>query len=118
MRPLESGPYTFLAANALVLKVCEGGRVVNVHASTDVVGIFPDRAALIRLGGAVLAEPHDERVEARRYLGLRLIQQSHTAGTTPAAAIEQGETNPDLALSAEQSQESRAATPATPRKWT
>src|SRR4249920_3451176 len=31
-RPLEAGPYTFLAADALVLKVREGGRVVNVHA--------------------------------------------------------------------------------------
>ena len=31
-RPLDSGPYTFLAADALVLKVREGGRVVNVHA--------------------------------------------------------------------------------------
>ena len=31
-RPLDAGPYTFLAADALVLKVREGGRVVNVHA--------------------------------------------------------------------------------------
>lgn len=31
-RPLDAGPYTFLAADAVVLKVCEGGRVVNVHA--------------------------------------------------------------------------------------
>ena len=31
-RPLDAGPYTFVAADALVLKVCEGGRVVNVHA--------------------------------------------------------------------------------------
>src|SRR5204863_9520790 len=30
--PLDQGPYTFLAADALVLKVREGGRVVNVHA--------------------------------------------------------------------------------------
>jgi len=31
-RPLDQGPYTFVAADALVLKVREGGRVVNVHA--------------------------------------------------------------------------------------
>jgi putative transposase len=31
-RPLDAGPYTFLAADALVLKVRESGRVVGVHA--------------------------------------------------------------------------------------
>jgi putative transposase len=31
-RPLDAGPYTFVAADALVFKVCEGGRTVNVHA--------------------------------------------------------------------------------------
>ena len=31
-RPLDQGPYTLVAADALVLKVREGGRVVNVHA--------------------------------------------------------------------------------------
>ena len=31
-RPLNAGPYTFVAADAIVLKVREGGRVVNVHA--------------------------------------------------------------------------------------
>ena len=31
-RPLDAGPYLFLAADALVLKVREQGRVVNVHA--------------------------------------------------------------------------------------
>jgi putative transposase len=31
-RPLDAGPYTFAAADALVLKVREGGRTVNVHA--------------------------------------------------------------------------------------
>jgi len=31
-RPLDAGPCTFLAADALVLKVREGGRTVNVHA--------------------------------------------------------------------------------------
>jgi transposase-like protein len=31
-RPLGAGPYTFVAADALTMKVREGGRVVNVHA--------------------------------------------------------------------------------------
>ena len=31
-RPLDAGPYTFVAADALVLKVREGGRTVGVHA--------------------------------------------------------------------------------------
>jgi transposase-like protein len=31
-RPLDAGPYTFVAADALVLKVREAGRTVNVHA--------------------------------------------------------------------------------------
>jgi putative transposase len=28
-RPLDAGPYTFVAADALVLKVCEAGRTVE-----------------------------------------------------------------------------------------
>ena len=31
-RPLDAGPYTFVAADALAIKVREAGRVVNVHA--------------------------------------------------------------------------------------
>ncbi len=74
----------------------------EIRRRTDVVGIFPDRDAIISLIGAVLTEQHDEWAEGRRYLGLDALARARVTLITdaPTDAEEVPTAEPLQALSA------------------
>jgi transposase-like protein len=88
-RPLDAGPYTFVAADALVLKVREGGRVVNVHAlvATGVNGdghreILGLQVSSAEDGAGWLAFFRD--LTARGLTGVRLVTSDAHRGLVAA----------------------------------
>jgi transposase-like protein len=61
----------------------------EIRRRTDVVGTFPDRASVLRLVGAVLAETHDEWADTRRYMTVDALLRSDPVPAPEELMLEQ-----------------------------
>jgi transposase-like protein len=69
----------------------------EIKRRTDVVGVFPNPAALLRLAGAVLVEQHDEwEAGDRRYLSEASMAELKTMNATTAEPVKEGILLPEL----------------------
>jgi transposase-like protein len=60
----------------------------EVGRRSDVVGIYPNDAALLRLAGSLLIEQNDEWLVCRRYLSLESLEPVLVTDTGPSATLE------------------------------